>query len=111
VSEPGAFKLNCVTLRPAPPLGPDGNGVLATVQFKPTGSGTTDIVLDRIKFGAADENATEIPVPTVTNATVIVEGSSGFNWLIWGPVIGLGGLAAAGAVAFGAKRMGGGKPA
>lgn len=110
VSDAGAFKLNCVSFRPTPP-GPNGSGVLATIVLKPKGSGETDITLDRVKMSAADEAATEIPVPTITNVTIDVEGVSGFNWLIWGPIIALGGLAAIGVVVFGAKRMSGGKPA
>lgn len=103
VSETGAFKLNCITLRAAPPLGPDGSGILATVQLKPKGSGTSDLTLDRVKFAAADEEATSI-VPAITNAVIAVEASSGTNWLMWGAIIGAVGIVAVGAVAFGVSR-------
>lgn len=111
VSETGAFKVNCVTLRVAPPLGPDGNGVLATINLKPKGSGTTDLTLDRIKFSAADETATTIPVPNVVNGSITVEGSSGTNYILWGGIIGVVALVVIGAVAFGVTRAGGSKAA
>lgn len=103
VSETGAFKLNCITLRQAPPLGPDGSGILATVQLKPKGSGTSDLTLDRVKFSAADETATSI-VPAITNAVIEVEPSSGTNWLMWGLIIGVVAVVAIGAVAYGVSR-------
>ena len=112
INEAGAFKLDCPTLRAPPPAGPNGGGLLATVMLKPKGSGNSELVLDHVKFVAADETATEIPVGTITNAQIKVEGSSSFNWLLWGPLIAVGALAVVGAIAFGAMRMSGrGKPA
>lgn len=108
VSDTGAFKLNCVTLRQAPPLGPDGSGILATIQLKPKGSGTSELTLDKIKFSAADETATTIPVPVVNNSSVEVAASSGTNWLMWGLIIGAVAVVAIGAITFGVSRTRGG---
>lgn len=99
----GSVRLSCNTLRPTP-AGPDGSGKLMTVLLKSKGAGTTEVTLDRVKLVAVDETATEIPTQ-VANTSVVIKGSSGFNWLIWGPVIGAGVLAALAILLFGAMRV------
>lgn len=110
VSADGSVRLSCITLRPEP-AGPDGSGVLMTVLLKPTGSGTTEVNLDRVKL--VNPDSTPIEPVTTQAATLDVQATGGFNWLIWGPLIGIAVLAVAGAVAFGASRMrsGSSKPA
>jgi hypothetical protein len=110
VSADGSVRLSCNTLRPEP-AGPDGNGVLMTVLLRPTGSGTTEVNLDRVKL--VNPDSTPIEPVTTQAATLDVEATGGFNWLIWGPLIGVAVLAVAGAIAFGASRMrsGSSKPA
>jgi hypothetical protein len=103
----GVVRMTCVTLR-ATPAGVDGGGELATVLFKAKGSGTTDINLGRVKLIAVDENATEIPVTTVTSTSLKVTGGGGFNWMIWGPVIAIAVLVIAGGGAFVVMKRGGG---
>jgi hypothetical protein len=50
---------------------------------------------------------------TVQNTSISVKGTSGFNWVIWGPVIAIGALVVVGALAFAAMRLrsGAGNPA
>jgi hypothetical protein len=104
ITAEGSVRLSCNTLRPEP-AGPDGGGKLMTVMLKPTGAGNTEVLLDRVKLVAADESASDIgPITTQTTA-VSVEGSSGFNWMIWGPVIGVIVLAVVGVGAFAAMRL------
>jgi len=110
-ADAGSARIQCVTLRPTP-AGPSGNGVLAVVRLKAKGAGTTDITLNRVKLSAADETASEIPA-TVEGTTFKVEGSSGMNWMLWGPIIGAAVLVVIAAGAFVVTRMGGrsGRPA
>jgi hypothetical protein len=111
LSDVGSVRIECVTLRPTPE-GASGSGTLSTVLLKAKGSGDVQFTLDRIKLIAADETGTVIP-STGETASLNVKGDSGMNWLIWGPVIGLGGLLVAGIVTFAVSRMrsAGSKPA
>lgn len=106
LADAGSARIQCVTLRPTP-AGPSGAGVLAVVRLKAKGSGTTDVTLTRVKLTAADETATEIPT-TVEGTTFTVESSSGMNWLLWGPIIGLAALVVIGGAAFAVMRVLGG---
>lgn len=110
-ADAGSARIQCVTLRPTP-AGPSGSGVLAVVRLKAKGAGTTDVTLSRVKLSAADETASEIPT-TIEGTTFEVEGTSGMNWMLWGPIIGVVALVVIGAVAFAATRMtrGSGRPA
>jgi hypothetical protein len=112
ITAAGAVRLACTSLRPTP-AGPDGSGTLMTVLFKPKGAGSTDVTLDRVKLVRADETASEIAPVTVQNTSISVKGTSGFNWVIWGPVIAIGALVLVGALAFAAMRLrsGAGNPA
>ena len=82
-TDEGTVLIACNTLRPSPD-GPNGNGLLATIELKATGSGSTDITLSRTKVAQPD--GTEVP-NAVENTTIEVEGSSSINWMIWGPAI------------------------
>jgi hypothetical protein len=92
----GSAKLACVTLG-APVSsggepGPDGAGVLGTVEFTATGKGETSLGLQDVKLVEADvDDAGEsIPIPTATeNGEVAVAVGGGFAWVLWGPVIGV----------------------
>ncbi len=107
----GSMRVSCVTLGPTPP-GVDGSGAIATVFLDPTGSGSTDVSLDRVVLAKADEAATSHENVAVRNTTIDVAGSSGLNWLLWGPVIAVAALVIIAAVAFAAMRMrGASKPA
>jgi hypothetical protein len=104
ITDVGVVRFTCVTLRPEP-LGPDGNGKLATIFLKPIGSGTTELRLDKVKLNQVAEGVPNLPTQQV-NATIDVKGGGGgMNWLIWGPIIAIGALAVAGGVAFGAMKM------
>ncbi|HXK33356.1 MAG TPA: cohesin domain-containing protein [Dehalococcoidia bacterium] len=115
----GIVRITCVTLR-LEPAGPDGTGRLATVYFSPVGSGSTELALANARANPVvselpDDPAAplpEIPV-SVVNASLEVEGSGGINWLLWIPIIVVGGLVVAGGVGYAALRMrgGAGKPA
>lgn len=107
IAAEGSVRLSCNSLRPTP-AGPDGSGKLMTVMLKPSGSGNTEVLLDRVKLVAADETASDIAPITTQTTTVSVKGTSGFNWLIWGPVIGVIVLAVVGGAAFAAMRLRGG---
>jgi hypothetical protein len=110
-ADAGVAKVQCVTLRPAPP-GPSGNGTLATLYLKAVGSGKTNLELDQPVLNLVDEPATAV-TPRVENGSVSVKGSGGMNWFIWAPVIAVGALVIAGAGGFAAMRLrgGAGKPA
>lgn len=100
----GLVRMQCVTLSPTPP-GPDGSGTLATVFLKAIGSGKTDLSLGRLIVNQVVLNPVEI-VPTSSPVTLKVKGGGGgFNWLLWGPVIGVVALVVVGGGAFGAMRM------
>jgi len=110
VHDVGVVRVVCTTLRTSP-AGVDGSGELATVMFKAVGSGSTDISLGHVKLIAVSETAAEIPVTTVTSTSLKVAGDGGFNWMLWGPVIGVAVVAIAGGGAFVVmKRGGGAKP-
>jgi hypothetical protein len=100
-SDAGTVLYVCNTLRPEP-AGPDGGGLVARVQLSAIGSGSTDVSLTRTKVALPD--GTELP-STLENTSIAVEGSSSINWLLWGPVIGIGLLAVIGAGAFAMTRM------
>ena len=114
VSQPesGVLRMLCVTLR-MEPAGPDGAGTLATVTFRAVGSGTTDLALSDVR--ANEPDATEITPVSVQSGVLKVAGSGGFNWLIWGPVIGVVAVVVVGGGAFAAMRLrsgsGGERPA
>jgi hypothetical protein len=97
----GSVRLTCLTLRPEPE-GADGTGSLGVVKLNASGSGTSEITLSRAKLTVPD--GTEIPMK-VENTSVDVESTSGVNWLIWGPVIGIGALIVVGIIGFAATRM------
>jgi hypothetical protein len=115
----GVIRITCVTLR-LEPAGPDGSGRLATVYFSPVGSGSTELALSNARANPVVEELPddpaaplpEIPV-SVVNASLEVEGGGGINWLLWIPVIIVGGLIVAGGAGYAAMRMrgGAGKPA
>jgi len=106
----GSMRYSCVTLGPTPP-GVDGSGAVATVFLDPTGSGSTDVSLDRVQLPKAVEGATLHEDVAVRNTTIDVAGSSGLNWLLWGPVIAVVALVIIGGGAFAAMRMRDSKPA
>ncbi len=106
----GSMRWSCVTLGPTPP-GVEGSGAIATVLLDPTGSGSTDVSLDRVQLAKADETATLHEDVAVRNTAIDVAGSSGFNWLLWGPVIAVVALVVLGGGAFAAMRMRDSKPA
>lgn len=115
----GVIRITCVTLR-LQPAGPSGSGRLATVYFAPVGSGSTEIALSNARANPVvaelpEEPSAplpEIPV-SVVNASLEVEGGGGINWMLWIPIIVVGGLAVAGGVGYAALRLrgGAGKPA
>jgi hypothetical protein len=100
----GIVRYLCVTLRPEP-AGPDGAGLIATVYLDAIGSGNTDLVLDNVDATQAGEENPSMPI-VGEGVTIDVAGSGlDINWIVWGPIIGLGALAAGGAAAFGAMRL------
>ena len=102
VIQAGVLRMSCNTLR-MEPAGVDGDGTLATVTFLATGAGTTDLALDRLE--ANEPDATEIRPIDVQGATLEVQGDSGLNWLIWGPIIAIGALVVIGVIAFVVTRV------
>jgi hypothetical protein len=105
-SQPGVLRMVCVTLR-LEPEGPDGAGTLATVTFRAVGAGSTELTLDRVK--ANNPDATPITPIQVQSGALTVKGSSGMNWLMWGPIIGAIAVVVLGAGAFAALRLRGSK--
>jgi len=103
--ESGVLRLLCVTLR-LEPDGPDGDGTLATINFRAVGPGTTDLALEDVR--ANNPDATEITPVGVQSARLTIKGDSGFNWAIWGPVIGIAAAAVIGIAAFAVMRARGG---
>jgi len=95
--QPETLNFNCVTLGPPVSLkgtpGPDGSGVLAEVTFAPLNGGNTPLELTDAILVAAEINAEGRPVEidtAVESASLEVASSSdGFNWTLWGTVIGL----------------------
>jgi hypothetical protein len=102
VVQAGVLRMSCNTLR-MEPAGVDGDGTLATVTFLAKGAGTTDLALDRLE--ANEPDATEIRPIDVQGAAMEVQGDSGMNWLIWGPVIAIGAIAVIAIIAFVATRV------
>jgi hypothetical protein len=90
-------RLVCVTLG-ATPAGPDGSGVLATLEFKPVGAGTSPLRFERLVF--TDPPAKLISTQARDGSIAVVSGSDGggFAWALWVPIIGgvLAALVAAG---------------
>jgi hypothetical protein len=107
----GVARFTCVTLGPTP-KGVNGGGKIATMYLHAKGSGSTEVKLERVKLAGVgdptapptDPKALPILPFTVENTTVSVAGSSGMNWLIWGPVIVIAIIAVAGG-GFAAMRM------
>lgn len=103
----GSVGLSCVTLGAAPD-GPTGSGVLATVTFRPVAAGASTLHFARVTL--TDPPANQLP-SQAQDVTVTVEGdnggsSSGFRWVLWGPVIGgaAAALVAAGGFAWWTRR-------
>jgi hypothetical protein len=71
--EDAAVRLSCVTLRRTPNP-PDGSGTLATVTFKPRGSGRSDLALSQVTLALPD--GTQIPA-TTRDAAITVTGGGG----------------------------------
>lgn len=95
--QPETLKFNCVTLGPPVSLngtaGPDGSGVLAEVAFAPLHGGETSLELTDAVLVAAEINEQGTPVQidtAVENASLrVFSPGAGFNWTLWGTVIGL----------------------
>jgi hypothetical protein len=107
ISDAGSVRFTCITLR-TEPVGASGSGLLATIFLDATGSGATDVSLDRVKLLRVDENASEIADVTVQAASVDVEGTGGTNWLMWGGIIAAAVIILGGVGALAAMRMRGG---
>ncbi len=83
----GAIRLSCVTLRQLP-AGAVGSGLLATVHLDVIGSGRTDLSLDRVMLNTPPGQS--IPMSGVTGSSLVApDRGGGFNWMLWGPVIGV----------------------
>jgi hypothetical protein len=91
----GVARFTCVTLGPTP-KGVDGSGKIATMYLRAKGSGSTEVILNRVKLVGVGDPAAPPTSPealpiipfTVENTSVSVAGGGGgMNWLIWGPVI------------------------
>jgi hypothetical protein len=80
----GSLLFRCVTLG-ATPDGPTGSGVLATVTFQPAGAGTSPIHFARLVL--TDPPANPLAA-TGQDASITVEEAGGFDWALWGPVLG-----------------------
>jgi hypothetical protein len=95
--QPETLKFNCVTLGPPVSVngtpGPDGSGVLAEVTFAPLGGGKTSLELTDTILVAAEIDAQGRPVQidtAVGNASLeVTSPGAGFDWTLWGTVIGL----------------------
>lgn len=107
----GSMRWSCVTLNTETPAGVDGSGAIATIFLDPTGSGSTDVTLDRVGLPKANIDASPHEDIAIRNTTIEVSGSSSFNWTLWGPVIGVVALVLLGGGAFAAMRMRDNKPA
>jgi hypothetical protein len=89
--------------------GPNGSGLIATVQFDVEGDGQSPLELDQVRITDPDGTLQNV---TSTNGTVTVEGGGGgAPWLIIGIVIAVVVVIAAAAGAFIVRRRGGGAPA
>ncbi len=86
-TDTGLVRFTCVTLRPAP-LGPDGNGKLATVFLNVIGSGSTDLSLDRLLANQVTDDIHELPTTTQSVSVVVKGNGGGTNWLLYGSIIG-----------------------
>ena len=107
LTDAGSVRYTCITLR-TEPEGATGSGLLATIYLDATGSGATDVTLDRVKLLHVDENASEIAGVTLQSASIDVEGTGGTNWLMWGGIIAAAVIILGGVGAVGAMRMRGG---
>jgi hypothetical protein len=91
------LRFSCVTLGPPVSVsgvaGPDGSGVLATITFSPVGGGETPLELTEGVLVAAeiDEQGRPVEIDTaVESASLeVTSPGDGFNWTLWGTVIGL----------------------
>jgi hypothetical protein len=81
----GSIDFTCVTLGSTPD-GPTGSGMLATLTFKPVGSGTSPLHFKQIIL--ADPPADRLPSLAEDAAITVQEAQHGFRWVLWGPVIG-----------------------
>jgi len=106
VADSGVVRVRCTSLRPTP-AGPNGSGRLATVTLKAVGSGTSELRVDNLQLVKVSATA-DVQPARGENIAIRVKGDGGVNWLLWGPVIGIGALAVAGGAAFGAMRLRGG---
>ena len=102
LADVGSVRISCITLREQPE-GATGSGLLGTVELNASGSGTTEITLNRGQLIVPD-GTTEIPMK-VENTSVEVESTSSINWLIWGVIIGIAVIAIVAIVGFVATRM------
>jgi len=84
--ETGAVRLVCGSLGEEPP-GPEGEGLLYTVNLTPKATGETAIGVTRVVLATIEGNAIEA---TTEDAVVQVRNpGSGANWMLWGPLIGV----------------------
>jgi hypothetical protein len=104
ISDAGSTRFTCITLR-LEPEGATGSGHLATITLNATGSGSTDVTLDRVQLLHVDEEASQIEGVTVQPATVDVASSGGTNWLMWIGIIAVAAIVIVGGGAFAAMRM------
>jgi len=89
----GSVSFICVTLGASPPEGAAGTGQLATVVLSPRNDGTSPLTLSDVKLVSPPGDL--MPSASEDASMVILPGPSGFPWLVWGPVIGVGALAGA----------------
>ncbi len=102
VSQAGVLRVVCITLRPEP-KGPDGSGTLSTIIFEAVGKGATELTLDRVQL--TDPEAKVFEGTQIQAGTLEVAGKSSFNWMLWGPIIGVIALAVVAGGAFAATRV------
>ena len=104
LSDAGSTRYTCITLR-MEPEGASGSGHLATIMLNATGSGPTDVTLDRISLLRVDADASEIEGVTSQGTTIEVTSTSSTNWLLWGGIIAAAIIIVGGVGAFAATRM------
>ena len=82
----GSLLFRCVTLG-ATPDGPTGSGALATLTFQPVGDGISPLHFARLILTDPPAN---LLAATGQDASITVEKrkASGFDWALWGPVLG-----------------------
>lgn len=84
--EEGRVEFRCVTLGEEPP-GPDGAGVLASVQLSAEAGGDSALDLEDVVITTIAGR----PIPSVVEggAIKVLGSGDGFSWVIWGPVGGV----------------------